>query len=106
MATALYRSKRTPWNKEKLVSQKKSLKLREIWTIRIRLQIAQSHHELALFNLAIDSNLRACDCERSSTWLGNSVSCHDHSAKDEHTSPVRTYGTDKAINPALDKTAM
>ena len=59
--TPLYRSKRIPWNKGKLVGQKKPLKLREIWAIRIRLQIAQSHRELALFNLAIDSKLRACD---------------------------------------------
>ena len=61
MAAPLYRPKRTPWNKGKLVGQKKPLKLREIWAIRIRLQIAQSHRELALFNLAIDSKLRGCD---------------------------------------------
>ncbi|MCO4758089.1 MAG: tyrosine-type recombinase/integrase [Oceanospirillaceae bacterium] len=64
MTTPLYRSKRTPWNKGKLVGQKKPLKLREIWAIRIRLQIAQSHRELSLFNLAIDSKLRACDVVR------------------------------------------
>lgn len=54
-------TKRPPWNKGKLVGQKKPLKLREIWAIRIRLQIGQSHRDLALFNLAIDSKLRACD---------------------------------------------
>lgn len=64
MTTPLYRPKRTPWNKGKLVGQKKPLKLREIWAIRIRLQIADSHRELALFNLAIDSKLRACDLVR------------------------------------------
>lgn len=52
---------RAPWNKGKLVGQKPPLKLREIWTIRIRLQIEEKHRELALFNLAIDSKLRACD---------------------------------------------
>lgn len=64
MTTPLYRSKCIPWNKGKLVGQKKPLKLREIWAIRIRLQIEQSHRELALFNLAIDSKLRACDLVR------------------------------------------
>lgn len=52
---------RAPWNKGKLVGQKPPLKLREIWAIRIRLQIEEKHRELALFNLAIDSKLRACD---------------------------------------------
>ena len=50
-----------PWNKGKLVGQKPPLKLREIWAIRIRLQLAQRTRDLALFNLAIDSKLRACD---------------------------------------------
>ena len=50
-----------PWNKGKLVGQKPPLKLREIWAIRIRLQLARRTRDLALFNLAIDSKLRACD---------------------------------------------
>jgi integrase len=37
------------------------LRLKEIWTIRIRLQLANRIRELALFNLAIDSKLRSCD---------------------------------------------
>jgi hypothetical protein len=52
---------RSPWNKGKLVGQKTPLKLREIWAIRIRLQLAERRRELALFNLAIDSKLGACD---------------------------------------------
>ena len=38
-----------------------TLKLKEIWAIRIRLQMAKNTRELALFNLAIDSKLRGCD---------------------------------------------
>ena len=49
------------WNKGKLVGQKAPFKLKEIWAIRIRLQIADRQRDLALFNLAIDSKLRACD---------------------------------------------
>ena len=52
---------RQPWNKGKLVGQKAPFKLKEIWAIRVRLQLARRHRELALFNLAIDSKLRACD---------------------------------------------
>jgi integrase len=52
---------RIPWNKGKLVGQKAPLKLKDIWAIRVRLQIGERTRELALFNLAIDSKLRSCD---------------------------------------------
>jgi integrase len=50
-----------PWNKGKLIGQKPPLSLKEIWGIRIRLQIGGRVRDLALFNLAIDSKLRGCD---------------------------------------------
>jgi hypothetical protein len=50
-----------PWNKGKLVGQKAPLKLKEIWAIRVRLQIFSRTRELALFDLGIDSKLRTCD---------------------------------------------
>ena len=50
-----------PWNKGKLVGQKAPPRLRDIWAIRVRLQIAERTRDLALFDLAIDSKLRACD---------------------------------------------
>jgi hypothetical protein len=50
-----------PWNKGKLMGQKAPFKLREIWAIRVRLQIYRRARELALFDLGIDSKLRACD---------------------------------------------
>jgi len=50
-----------PWNKGKLVGQKAPLKLKEIWAIRVRLQVFCRTRELALFDLGIDSKLRACD---------------------------------------------
>lgn len=49
------------WNKGKLTGQKPALKLKEVWAIRIRLQLAKNVPELALFNMAIDSKLRGCD---------------------------------------------
>ena len=50
-----------PWNKGKLIGQKAPLKLKEIWAIRVRLELSKRIRDLALFNLAIDSKLRACD---------------------------------------------
>lgn len=52
---------RQPWNKGKLVGRKTPLRLRDIWAIRVRLQVAERTRDLALFDLAIDSKLRACD---------------------------------------------
>lgn len=49
---------RVPWNKGKLTGQM-PLKLREIWAIRTRLQMASNVRELA-----IDSRLRTCDLTR------------------------------------------
>jgi hypothetical protein len=45
----------------KLTGQKPALKMKEVWAIRIRLQLSRKIRELALFNLAIDSKLRGCD---------------------------------------------
>jgi integrase len=50
-----------PWNKGKIVGQKAPLKLKDIWAIRVRLQMQDRLRELALFDLGIDSKLRACD---------------------------------------------
>lgn len=52
---------RESWNKGKLVGQKSPLRLRDIWSIRVRLQLTEKTRDLALFELAIDSKLRACD---------------------------------------------
>ncbi|MGY6119583.1 phage integrase family protein [Paraburkholderia sp. BL18I3N2] len=57
-------ARRVPWNKGRLTGQKPPLKLREIWAIRTRLQMSCNVRELAMFNLAIDSKLRACDLTR------------------------------------------
>ena len=53
-----------PGNQRRLLGQKPPLKLKEVWAIRIHLQLAGKLRDLALFNLAIDSKLRACDLVR------------------------------------------
>lgn len=52
---------REPWNKGKLVGQKAPFKLKDIWALRVRLQMEGRVRELALFDLGIDSKLRGCD---------------------------------------------
>ena len=64
MDEAAIRPHPEPWNKGKLVGQKAPFKLKEIWAIRIRLQLFRRARDLALFDLGIDSKLRACDLVR------------------------------------------
>ena len=52
---------RAPWNKGKIVGQKAPFKVKDIWALRVRLQMENRVRELALFNLGIDSKLRGCD---------------------------------------------
>ncbi|MDR3454758.1 MAG: tyrosine-type recombinase/integrase [Rhodoferax sp.] len=49
------------WNKGVIVGQKSPFKLKEIWAIRARLQLQHRIRELAMFDLGLDSKLRACD---------------------------------------------
>src|SRR3954470_12775010 len=55
---------RTPWNKGRLIGQKRPLKPKDVWTIRVRLQLEGRRRDLAMFNLVIDSKLRGCDLVR------------------------------------------
>jgi hypothetical protein len=48
-----------------LIGQKKPLEPKHVWSIRVRLEIARSWRDLVIFNLAIDSNLHACDAAAS-----------------------------------------
>jgi site-specific recombinase XerC len=55
------RPRRPAWNKGRIVGQKRPLLPKHVWAIRVRLEIAENHRDLALFNTAIDSKLRGCD---------------------------------------------
>src|SRR5437763_13533854 len=54
-------SRRTPWNKGKLIGARPPLRPKHVWSIRTKLQIQGRIRDLAMFNLAIDSKLRGCD---------------------------------------------
>ena len=55
------RACRPAWNKGRSVGQKRPLLPKYVWAIRVGLEIADKHRDLALFNLAIGSKLRGCD---------------------------------------------
>jgi integrase len=54
-------SKRSTWNKGKLIGAKPPLRPKHVWSIRTKLQVEGRTRDLAMFNLAIDSKLRGCD---------------------------------------------
>jgi integrase len=81
-----------PWNKGKLIGQKPPLKPKEIWAIRIRLQMGNRLRDLALFNLALDSKLRACDLVKlrmSDVMQGSSMSTRAMILQQKTNQPVR-----------------
>ena len=53
--------KREPWNKGKLTGAKPPLRPKHVWSIRTKFQIEGRAHDLAMFNLAIDSKLHGYD---------------------------------------------
>lgn len=55
------RALRPVWNKGRIVGQKRPLKPKHVWAIRVRLELAENYRDLALFNLLIDIKLRGCD---------------------------------------------
>lgn len=67
MATAnlfAIRGLRPAWNKGRIVGQNCPLKPKDVWAIRVQLELAANCCDLPLFNMAIDSELRACDLVR------------------------------------------
>ena len=78
---------RVPWNKGKIVGQKAPFKLKEVWAIRIRLQLAGQIRDLAMFDLPRRSDRRASN---------------RHAAKYEASGAVRNHGSDKGRCRRLD----
>lgn len=74
------RALRPAWNKGRIVGQKRPLKPKHVWAIRVRLELAENYRDLALFNLAIDSKLRGCDLVRMKVVDGKTY-LHNPSGK-------------------------
>lgn len=58
------REKKPSWNSGRVIGQKRPLRPKHVWAIRVRLELSGNLRDLALFNLAIDSKLRGCDLVR------------------------------------------
>lgn len=51
----------SPWNKDRIIGQKRPLQISLIWGIRIRLELEGKTRDLALYNMVLDSKIRGCD---------------------------------------------
>jgi len=99
---------RKPWNKGRLMGQKPPLTQQEIWSIRMRLQDEGHVRDLALFNLAIDSKLRASDLLKirvSDISSGGRVNSRAMTSQQKTGRPVRfeiTARTRKSIEEWIE----
>jgi hypothetical protein len=80
------------WNRGKLFDQKPSLRQKEVWSIRIRLQLQERLRELALFNLAIDGKL-CVEARRGAGPRG-----HGGDGRARHASVLRLRATARVLD--------
>ncbi|GGO23095.1 hypothetical protein GCM10010991_00060 [Gemmobacter aquaticus] len=55
------RPERPAWNQSRIISQKRPLLTRHVWSIRVRLEMAGNRRDLASFNMAVKGKIRGCD---------------------------------------------
>lgn len=60
---------RAPWNKGKIIGSKPPQRTKHVWSIRTKLQVDGRLRDLAMFNVAIDSKLRAVMLEALRTRI-------------------------------------
>ncbi|WP_170491474.1 tyrosine-type recombinase/integrase [Ruegeria atlantica] len=105
-------TRRPPWNKGRLVGQKRPLQPKQVWAIRARLELANKLRDLALFNLAIDSKLRGCDLVRlrvNDLAVGNSVRDRVSVVQSKTAKPVQfevTENTREVVSQWVSSAAM
>src|SRR5205809_1059527 len=98
----------TPWNKGKLLGQKPPLKLKEIWAIRIRLQLDHRTRDLALFNLAVDSKLRGFDLVALRVHdvvkgRSHGLTSDCHAEENTATSAIRDHRANEGCGSRMDR---
>ena len=59
-----FRTPKKAWNADRLIGPKAPLKPKHVWAIRQELKTSRRRRDLALFNCALDSKLRAFDLDR------------------------------------------
>ncbi|MGR3564260.1 MAG: tyrosine-type recombinase/integrase [Heliomarina sp.] len=106
------RACRPAWNKGRVVGQKRPLMPKHVWAIRVRLEIAENHRELALFNLAIESKLSGCDLVRlkvADVYTSGHVKQRASIIQNKTQRPVRfeiAEGTRKSLARWMDERLM
>ena len=106
------RACRPAWNKGRIVGQKRPFMPKHVWAIRVRLEIAEKHRDLALFNLAIDSKLRGCDLVKlkvADVYAAGQVRERASIIQSKTQKPVRfeiTEGTRKTLMRWMDEQLM
>ena len=106
------RACRPAWNKGRVVGQKRPLLPKHVWAIRVRLEIALNHRDLALFNLAIDSKLRGCDLVKlrvADVYASGQVKERASIVQSKTQRPVRfeiTEGTRKSLSRWMEEPMM
>ncbi len=104
--------KKPAWNKSRIVGQKRPLKPKHVWAIRVRLELAENTRDLALFNTAIDSKLRGCDLVRlrvADVYSAGQVMERTSILQSKTQKPVRfelTEGTRDSLERWLDNPLM
>lgn len=100
------------WNRGRIIGQKRPLQPKHVWAIRVRLEIAKSFRDLALFNTAIDSKLRGCDLVSmrvSDVYAAGSIKERASVLQQKTNTPVRfelTAGTRASLKAWVDHPKM
>lgn len=103
---------RRAWKRGRIIGQKRPLKPKHVWAIRVRLEMAEKTRDLALFNMAIDSKLRGCDLVRllvSDIYVAGRVKERTSIMQSKTKQPVQfeiTEVTRKSLSAWIDDPAM
>ena len=89
-----------PWNKGKLIGPKPPLQPKHVWAIRTRLQLAGRTRDLALFNLAIDSNYAGATWSASGSRTSRHMAMRSTAQPCGKTRPVFRSGSRSPSRPA------
>lgn len=98
---------REPWSNGWLIGQKAPLKLKDIWTIRIRLQLGHEVRDLALFNLTMDpqsARLRLGEAPsvRCISRRADGFASHGDGTEDRSPCSIRDHAIDSGGRTGLD----
>ncbi|MEP4198775.1 MAG: tyrosine-type recombinase/integrase [Aliishimia sp.] len=102
----------SPDDSIRLGGQKLPLKPKHVWAIRVRLELAENHRGLALFNLTNDSKLRGRDYARIvRDWAGaiglETTVYNTHSARRTKVTQIyKKAGNLRAVQLLLGHTKM